>query len=537
MARRNGFLDAIQSFNAAYDTVEKVGKGFEQARAMRETPQESQGYTATDGEMLRNIAEARDAEGNLAYQLEARPDNTYGLKVRGQDGTYTPVDGPGIAPGTVTDFMGKRTAGTMDQGQIDRARYSKIADIEAKYDPRAALQMRRELANQDREDKRFSWDEQAQPIKLRAAELGLKSGERTERQGERGDMIQQLDDAVAQMPRDALEVYASKLNTNDSPYPMLYTGQTKDGFKFVTTDPATGKPSGKEFVLNEAQLRQMASASVLGMAGYGQESIARLSSVNKEMADHIKTWNDAISKSATSENDARYKGGQLAIDQQKANSADAARRATIGLAQQRAAMDRMGAAKYFEGDDGKIYASIPTMGKGGLTFQTVPVNPDGVGLKVPGRPASGTQTKPVKVPEAGEKFMVDGQLKVTDGQGGYIDPKGVMPEMRGATLKKAGIPDEIVGQLPWNSDGTRVLFGDMAYDVRDQKDMRALREDYKRLAGNTVAVTEANLEDHHTSNNLPRGYGPELTGLPPRGMPSIYAGPDAWEAYRNQQGR
>jgi hypothetical protein len=329
-------LDAIQSFNATYDTVEKVGKGFEQARAMRETPQESRGYTANDGEMLRNIAEARDAEGNLAYQLEARPDNTYGLKVRGQDGTYTPVDGPGIAAGTVTDFMGKRTAGTMDQGQIDRARYSKIADIEAKYDPRAALQMRRELANQDREDKRFSWEEQAQPMKLRAAELGLKSGERTERQGERGDMIQQLDDAVAQMPRDALEVYASKLNTNDSPYPMLYTGQTKDGFKFVTTDPATGKPSGKEFVLNEAQLRQMASASVLGMAGYGQESIARLSSVNKEMADHIKTWNDAISKSATSENDALYKGGQLAVAQQNADTNEAYRRQIATAAAARA---------------------------------------------------------------------------------------------------------------------------------------------------------------------------------------------------------
>jgi len=336
VARRNGFLDAIQSFNAAYDTVEKVGKGFEQARAMRETPQESRGYTTNDGEMLRNIAEARDAEGNLAYQLEARPDNTYGLKVRGQDGTYTPVDGPGIAAGAVTDFMGKRTAGSLDQSQIDRARYSKIADIEAKYDPRAALQMRRELVNQDREDQRFNWEQQAQPMKLRSAELGLKSGERTERQGERGDMIQQLDDAVAQMPRDALEVYASKLNTNDSPYPMLYTGQTKDGFKFVTTDPATGKPSGKEFVLNEAQLRQMASASVLGMAGYGQESIARLSSVNKEMADHIKTWNDAISKSTASENDALYKGGQLAVAHQNADTNEAYRRQMATAAAARA---------------------------------------------------------------------------------------------------------------------------------------------------------------------------------------------------------
>lgn len=537
MARRNSFLDAIQSFNAAYDTVEKVGKGFAQSRAMSETPTESQGYTAKDGEFLRNIAEAKDADGNQAYQLEARDDGSYGLKVRGADGNYAAVDGPGIRQGTVTDFMGKRTGGTMSQDQVDRARYSKLADIESQFDPAAGMRMRRELATQEREDKRFAWEEQSQPMKQRAAEIGLNTAERADRQGQRTDVIQQLDDSVAQMPREALEIYASKLNSNDSPFPMLYTGQTKDGFKFITTDPASGKPTGKEFTLNEAQLRQMASASVLGMAGYGQESIARLSSVNKEMADHIKSWNDAITKSTTSENDARYKGGKLAIDQQQANSADAARRATLGLAQQRAAMDRMGAAKYFEGDDGKVYASIPTMGKGGLAFQTVPVNPEGVGLKVPGRPASGAPTKPVKVPEAGEKFMVDGQLKVTDGQGGYIDPKGVMPEMRGAALKKAGLPDEVVGQLPWNSDGTRVLFGDMAYDVRDPKDMRALREDYERLAGNTIAVQEANMVDNHTSNNPPRGYGPGLTGLPPRGMPSIYADPAAWEAYRNQQGR
>lgn len=169
MARRNSFLDAIQSFNAAYDTVERVGKGFEQARVMNEKPEESDGYTAQDGEMLRSIAEARDAEGNLAYQLGANEDGTYGLKVRGADGSYAPVGGEPIRPGRVTDMFGQRTAGALTQPQIDKARYSRLADIETKYDPKAGMQMRRELANQEREDKRFAWEEQSQPLKQRAA--------------------------------------------------------------------------------------------------------------------------------------------------------------------------------------------------------------------------------------------------------------------------------------------------------------------------------------------------------------------------------
>jgi hypothetical protein len=78
----------------------------------------------------------------------------------------------------------------------------------------------------------------------------------------------------------------------------------------------------------------------------------------------------------------------------------------------------------------------------------------------------------------------------------------------------------------------------MAYDVRDPKDMMALTEDYRRLSGNTVAVEEANREDNHTSNNPQRGFGPNLTGGVPKGMPNIYTGtPEQWQAYRGQQGR
>lgn len=324
---------------------------------------------------------------------------------------------------------------------------------------------------------------------------------------------------------------ASYINTNSKRVTMGSPG--KNGFVPLSIVATDGRA---EFLnLSKQDQAKLYAAGQL-MERNPTRALEIMSSVNKELASAIAQENGLVDKLATNTNDVAYKGGKLDIDRQQAASADEYRRSSIELSQQRAAMGRMGSAKYFEGDDGKVYASIPTMGKNGLTFQTVEVNPQGVGLRLPNA-RSGQPTKPVKVPEAGEKFMVDGALKVTDGQGGYIDPKGVLPDMRGAALKKAGIPDEMVGQLPWNADGTKVLFGDMAYDVRDPKDMRALREDYKRLAGNTIALEEANRQDSHLTNNPRRGFGPDITMRPPSGMPSIYADPAAWEAYRNQRGR
>lgn len=267
-----------------------------------------------------------------------------------------------------------------------------------------------------------------------------------------------------------------------------------------------------------------------------------IGSVNKELAAAVAAENGLTVSLATNANSVADKRGDMqykraAIDVQRFNAQTSRQNANASAEdrRQRGAMDRMGAAQYFEGTDGKLYAAIPTMGKGGLEFQTVPVNPDGVGLR---RPGSAGGTKPVKVPEAGEKFMVDGRLVLTDGQGGYIDPKGVLPDARTSVLSKAGIPDEALSQLRWNGDGTRVAFGNMAYDVRDPKDLRALRQDIARLAGNTIAVEEANRRDVHTSNDPSRGFGPALTVQPPAGMPNIYTGtPQEWQNYRNQQGR
>lgn len=325
--RRNSALDFIQSFNATYDTVNKVGRDYEMSGITNAKPEQTYGFNP--GEVGQVQAAVDSGQYDVGFDAE-RKGYTVAPKA-----DPSQVGFVGQAP--MTRFLGKEYGGAMTADDLDNARMSAMAQAEMKYDPVAGMRMRREASAQQRDTKRFGWEEQAQPLKQRGLELAASAGERVERQGVRSDDVLQIDDEIAKMPKEALEIYASRLNSNDSQFPMLYTGQTKDGFKFVTTDPANGKPTGKEITLNEAQLRQMAAASVLGLAGYGQESMVRLSGVNKEIADHIKMWNDTLTKTTGSENAAVHMGNQDRIAQQNANTNEAYRRQMAAAAGARAA--------------------------------------------------------------------------------------------------------------------------------------------------------------------------------------------------------
>jgi len=98
--------------------------------------------------------------------------------------------------------------------------------------------------------------------------------------------------------------------------------------------------------------------------------------------------------------------------------------------------------------------------------------------------------KPVEVQEAGIRVMVNGQLRVTDGEGGYVAPGGVVPADRTAFLQDAGVPDNLIGQIDWSPDGRTIGFGGVQYDPRNPRDMRILNEQYSRLGANTIRVQE-----------------------------------------------
>jgi hypothetical protein len=141
-----------------------------------------------------------------------------------------------------------------------------------------------------------------------------------------------------------------------------------------------------------------------------------------------------------------------------------------------------------------MYASTPVFGKKGLEFQTTQVNPEGIKLQKPG--TEGKDMKPGKVEEEGTKATIGGQLRIADGNGNWVaagpngKPLGVLPSERSKFLEKSGLPANLIPQVPWNTNGTEVMFGGKAYDVKNPSDMKELKADYKRLGANTIAVEE-----------------------------------------------
>lgn len=118
---------------------------------------------------------------------------------------------------------------------------------------------------------------------------------------------------VMSMKDDELEKMAPQVSK--SGYPLLYTGKGKGGYTFLRTESDGITPvSGSQFTLNSSQLRQMALAHELGTAGFGTEALQTLAAAHKDLGDHVKTWNDALTKTATVNNAAVHAGNQDAND-------------------------------------------------------------------------------------------------------------------------------------------------------------------------------------------------------------------------------
>jgi hypothetical protein len=154
------------SFSRGFERGQSIAKtlidGYQQGKRRRETeavtnakPEDIEQYTPDQAESMRNIAETRDAQGNLVYQMEPMADGKgYGLKVRGETGDYAPVEGAGMAPAKQTQFLGKNYAkGELTPEREEAMRFRGLADVEAKYDPAAGLRMRREAGQMERQTK------------------------------------------------------------------------------------------------------------------------------------------------------------------------------------------------------------------------------------------------------------------------------------------------------------------------------------------------------------------------------------------------
>ena len=197
-------------------------------------------------------------------------------------------------------------------------------------------------------------------------------------------------------------------------------------------------------------------------------------------------------------------------------------------------MEKMGATQYFTGSDGNMYASTPVFKGGKIEFESTLVNPKDVKFLKPGTEGKERDMKPGKVEEEGNKATLGGKLHIADGNGNWIPadgngkPIGILPSDRTKALEKAGIPANLIPQIPWNTNGTEVMFGGKAYDVKNPADLKELKADYKRLGANTIQVEE---EQKNFPRTRPQGvvYDPYGASQRPR-MGATQAELDAFEA-------
>lgn len=126
-------------------------------KVSNETPESSTGFTPEQGQELQAAADSGQYdigydEAKKAYTVTPKADPS-------QVGT--------IQQQGVTDFMGKRTAGTMDESQVSSARQKAMAGIIMKTDPIAGQRMLREVAQGERDDQRFTWDKSRNEREIR----------------------------------------------------------------------------------------------------------------------------------------------------------------------------------------------------------------------------------------------------------------------------------------------------------------------------------------------------------------------------------
>lgn len=153
MGRRNSFASFVAGYGLGRQMVQdyrEEDKRREIKKIADEKPQTSEGFTAEDGDQLRAAAES--GQYDVAYD-------------EGKGGyTVTPKSDPSqvgvIAKKGVTDFLGQRTAGTLNDGQVDRARTRAMAGVlKSSGDIAGSMRLEREATQSERDEQRFGWEQ------------------------------------------------------------------------------------------------------------------------------------------------------------------------------------------------------------------------------------------------------------------------------------------------------------------------------------------------------------------------------------------
>lgn len=170
--RRNSALDFIQSFNAAFDTVNKVGQNLETAKVANATPEFEGGFTEDQGKEI--TAAAESGQNHIGYDQDAK---AYAITPKLGENDMGPAVPKMIAQQGTTKFLGNETPGVMSKDQIRAARQIALADVITKYDPEAGMKMQDRIEDRAAraEDRTFKRKEQERTTKAWAREDGIEA--------------------------------------------------------------------------------------------------------------------------------------------------------------------------------------------------------------------------------------------------------------------------------------------------------------------------------------------------------------------------
>lgn len=501
--------------------AEKDRKDIEQIA--KATPDKFEGFTADQGEQLRLAAES--GQYDVGFDQDAKA-YTVTPKVGGESGM--------IRPGAVTEFRGTRVAGDLSPRQIDALRGNAIADVMMRADPARGLQFRQQIQQGERAEEDFG---------MRKTEFGNRQADRAEQdQIKAGRRTYYKELTGIKDPNELAERLGGAFSADGSGVDAMLTFDPSAN-KFVFASKVPGMPSR---TLDRAELVNMA----MGVWEQGNGDFDRgMQRLLEGVREQRRLGERDFDRSATvAQGNAGLHWKQqghdlderkLGIEQQKANQTGAYYRALANRANGQGAATAEGVA-FQNKVDGVLEGYQAAMSTGNKEAAAIyareydqlrALTPKGLrtlpSLQALNNAQRGGDGKPVKVEDPGTAYLVNGQLKYTDGRGGYVSEGGVMPQERGSFLAESGVPAPLIGKLPWNRDGTSVLFGGMAYDVRDPQDMRELSRRYRELGAATKEVEEY----QRATANPPRR--PQGLGIAVPEVPSILDSMQMYERNRN----
>lgn len=301
----------------------------------KDRPQELQGYTGDHGEQLRAMAEARDpATGKPYYNVGFDDKGNYTVTPNFDDPTTGGRQALTLPRGTVTDYLGSRTEGTLSPEQQRRAKGYAYAGVLSARDPVRGLALENSIRQSERDDvrfeqekvgfgqanQRFAWEAQRQPLELTRLQDQTAVGGLQRKNLERDEAFQVgIGEAYNAAMKDPSLLAAAIPNINGTSKQQgslsITVGQPdKRGFVPVSVVKADGKASFFNATPHE-QATLYAASQMMGT--HPLKALETIRTINKDLADAVHRENEMLFKVAEAQNVAAYRKGVVEVNERE----------------------------------------------------------------------------------------------------------------------------------------------------------------------------------------------------------------------------